>query len=178
MHLRRGRRARAGLVPCVECCVPPASCLWPRASCLVPRASRPMPYASRFVPRASRLVPHTLCHAPRTTHHTPRSYGGRAREAAATTAAAATAAGSHPHPPARGELLYVIFRVGQRVLHLKNGLLTIFRLVCGSSAPAPSCWCERRRQTSWAAATPRPLALKPQHSPSPINDHPFSPPHR
>ena len=85
---------------------------------------------------------------------------------------------NHPHPPARGELLYVIFRVGQRVLHLENGLLTIFRLVCGSSAPAPSCWCERRRQTSWAAATPRPLALKPQHSPSPINNHPFSPPHR
>ena len=59
---------------------------------------------------------------------------------------------NHPHPPARGELLYVIFRVGRRVLHLKNGLLTIFRLVCGASAPAPSCWCERRRQTSWAAA--------------------------
>ena len=60
----------------------------------------------------------------------------------------------HPHPPARGELPYVIFRVGQRVPHLENGLLMIFRLVRGSSAPAPSCWCERRRQTSWAAATP------------------------
>ena len=74
----------------------------------------------------------------------------------------------HPHPPARGELPYVILRVGRRVPHLENGLLTIFRLVCGSSAPAPSCWHERRQQTSWAAATPRPLALKPQHSPSPI----------
>ena len=72
----------------------------------------------------------------------------------------------------------MIFRVGRRVLHRKNGLLTIFRSVCGSSRPAPSCWRERRRQTSWAAATPRPLALKPQHSPSPMNNHPFSPPHR
>ena len=26
----------------------------------------------------------------------------------------------------------------------------------GSSAPAPSCWRERRRQTSWAAAAPQP----------------------
>eukprot|EP00964_Phaeocystis_antarctica_P005160 scaffold2813_cov81-Phaeocystis_antarctica.AAC.1 len=53
----------------------------------------------------------------------------------------------------------------------------IFRLVCGSLAPAPSCWRERRQQTSWAAATPRSLALKPQHSPSPINNHPISSPH-
>ena len=85
---------------------------------------------------------------------------------------------NHPHPPARGELPYVILRVGRRVPHLENGLLMIFRLVCGSSAPAPSCWRERRQQTSWAAATPRPLALKPQHSPSPINNHPISSPHR
>ena len=53
---------------------------------------------------------------------------------------------------AQGELLYMIFGVDQHVPHLENGLLKIFRLVCGSSAQAPSCWRERRRQTSWAAA--------------------------
>ena len=39
-------------------------------------------------------------------------------------------AGLHPHqhPPAQGELQYVIFRVGRRVPHLENGLLVIFRL--------------------------------------------------
>ena len=46
----------------------------------------------------------------------------------------------------------MIFGVDQHVPHLENGLLKIFRLVCGSSAQAPSCWRERRRQTSWAAA--------------------------
>ena len=54
----------------------------------------------------------------------------------------------HPHPPARGELPYVILRVGRRVPHLENGLLMIFRLVCGSSAPAPSCRDARLWQTS------------------------------
>jgi len=61
-------------------------------------------------------------------------------------------AAHNPHAPAQGELLYVIFGVDQHVPHLENGLLKIFRLVCGSSAQAPSCWRERRRQTSWAAA--------------------------
>ena len=46
----------------------------------------------------------------------------------------------------------MIFGVDQHVRHVENGLLKIFRLVCGSSAQAPSCWSERRRQTSWAAA--------------------------
>ena len=46
----------------------------------------------------------------------------------------------------------MIFGVDQHVRHVENGLLEIFRLVCGSSAQAPSCWRERRRQTSWAAA--------------------------
>ena len=45
-----------------------------------------------------------------------------------------------------------VFGVDQLVRHVENGLLEIFRLVCGSSAQAPSCWRERRRQTSWAAA--------------------------
>ena len=49
-------------------------------------------------------------------------------------------------------MVCLAFRVGQHVAHLENGLLEIFRLVCGSSAQAPSCWRERRRQTSWAAA--------------------------
>ena len=35
-------------------------------------------------------------------------------------------AAHHPHAPAQGELLYVIFRVDQLVLHLENGLLKIF----------------------------------------------------
>ena len=61
-------------------------------------------------------------------------------------------AAHNPHPPAQGELLHVIFGVDQLVPHLENGLLKIFRLVCGSSAQAPSCWSERRRQTSCAAA--------------------------
>ena len=43
-------------------------------------------------------------------------------------------AAHHPHAPAQGELLYVIFGVDQHVPHLENGLLKIFRLVCGSSA--------------------------------------------
>ena len=46
----------------------------------------------------------------------------------------------------------LVFGVDQLVRHVENGLLEIFRLVCGSSAQAPSCWRERRRQTSWAAA--------------------------
>jgi hypothetical protein len=37
-------------------------------------------------------------------------------------------------------------------LHVENGLLEIFRSVCGSSTPASSCQDERRRQTSGAAA--------------------------
>ena len=37
--------------------------------------------------------------------------------------------------------------------HVENGILEIFLTVCGSSASAPSCWVERRRQTSCAAAT-------------------------
>jgi len=46
----------------------------------------------------------------------------------------------------------LVFGVVRLVLHVENGLLEIFPLVCGSSAPAPSCWRERRRQTSGAAA--------------------------
>ena len=34
----------------------------------------------------------------------------------------------------------------------RDGLIEIFLSVCGSSAPAPSCWDERRWQTSCAAA--------------------------
>ena len=49
-------------------------------------------------------------------------------------------------------MVCLVFGAGQHVAHLENGLLEIFRLVCGSSAQAPSCWRERRRQTSWAAA--------------------------
>ena len=46
----------------------------------------------------------------------------------------------------------MIFGADQHVRHVENGLLTIFRLVCGASAQVPSCGSERRRQTSWAAA--------------------------
>jgi len=46
----------------------------------------------------------------------------------------------------------LVFGVGQLVLHVENGLLEIFLAVCGSLVPAPSCWNERRRQTSCAAA--------------------------
>ena len=41
---------------------------------------------------------------------------------------------------------------GRLQLHVENGLLKIFRSVCGSSTPASSCQDERRRQTSCAAA--------------------------
>ena len=41
---------------------------------------------------------------------------------------------------------------GRLQLHVENGLLKIFRSVCGSSTPASSCQDERRRQTSGAAA--------------------------
>ena len=46
----------------------------------------------------------------------------------------------------------MVFGAGQHVAHLENGLFKIFRLVCGSSAQALSCWSERRRQTGCAAA--------------------------
>ena len=46
----------------------------------------------------------------------------------------------------------LVFGVGQLVLHVENGLIEIFLSVCGSSAPVPSCWDERRWQTSCAAA--------------------------
>ena len=46
----------------------------------------------------------------------------------------------------------LVFGVVQLARHVEDGLLEFFPLVCGSSAPAPSCWRERRRQTSWAAA--------------------------
>ena len=46
----------------------------------------------------------------------------------------------------------LVFGVGQLVLHVENGLIEIFLSVCGSSAPAPSCWDERRGRTSCAAA--------------------------
>ena len=49
-------------------------------------------------------------------------------------------------------MVCLVFGVDQLVRHVENGLFEIFRLVCGSSAQAPSCWRERRRQTSWAAA--------------------------
>ena len=42
--------------------------------------------------------------------------------------------------------------IGQLVLHVENGLLETFLLVCGSSTPAWSCQDERRQQTSCAAA--------------------------
>ena len=42
--------------------------------------------------------------------------------------------------------------IGQLVLHVENGLLEIFLLVCGPSTPAWSCQDERRQQTSCAAA--------------------------
>ena len=88
-------------------------------------------------------------------------------------------AAHNPHHAAQGELVSSVFGVDQLVRHVENGLLEIFRLVCGSSAQAPSCWRERRRQTSWAAAA-MPLgrvaacvtslhhsllALEPQHGP-------------
>ena len=88
-------------------------------------------------------------------------------------------AAHNPHHAAQGELVSLVFGVDQLVRHVENGLLEIFRLVCGSSAQAPSCWRERRRQTSWAAAamplgrvaacvtSPHHslLALEPQHGP-------------
>ena len=48
----------------------------------------------------------------------------------------------------------LVFGVGQLVLHVhvENGLIEIFLSVCGSSAPAPSCWDEQRGRTSCAAA--------------------------
>ena len=55
-------------------------------------------------------------------------------------------------PAARARVVCLVFGVDQLVRHAENGLFEIFRLVCGSSAQAPSCWRERRRQTSWAAA--------------------------
>jgi len=45
----------------------------------------------------------------------------------------------------------LVFGVGQLVLHMENGLIEIFLSLCGPSAPAPSCWDERRWQTSCAA---------------------------
>ena len=57
------------------------------------------------------------------------------------------------HPAAQGHVACVDSGVGRLVRHVENGLLEIFLTVCaGSSAPAPSCWVERRRQTSCAAA--------------------------
>ena len=52
-------------------------------------------------------------------------------------------AAHNPHHAAQGELVSLVFGVGQLVRHVENGLLEIFRLVCGSSALAPSCWRER-----------------------------------
>jgi len=65
------------------------------------------------------------------------------------------------------------------LFYMENGLIDIFLSVCGSSAPAPSCWDERRWQTSCAAACcaagrvarARLLhhslpALEPQHGPN------------
>ena len=60
--------------------------------------------------------------------------------------------GLQRHPAAQGRVACVDSGVGRLVRHVVNGLLEIFLAVCGSSAPAPSCWVERRRQTSWAAA--------------------------
>jgi len=46
-----------------------------------------------------------------------------------------------------------VFWLGQTAnRRLENGLIEIFLSVCGPSTPAPSCWDERRRQTSRAAA--------------------------
>ena len=84
------------------------------------------------------------------------------------------------YPAAQGRVAGLVFRVDQPVLRVENGLLKIFRLVCGSSAQAPSCWLERRRQLRCAAAAGRLrrvvarvtslhhslLALEPQHGPS------------
>jgi hypothetical protein len=60
--------------------------------------------------------------------------------------------GLQRHPAAQGRVACVDSGVGRLVRHVENGLLEIFLAVCGSSAPAPSCWVERSRQTSWAAA--------------------------
>ena len=60
--------------------------------------------------------------------------------------------GLQRHPAAQGRVACVDSGVGRLVRHVVNGLLEIFLAVCGSSAPAPSCWVERSRQTSWAAA--------------------------
>ena len=60
--------------------------------------------------------------------------------------------GLQRHPAAQRRVACVDSGVGRLVRHVVNGLLEIFLAVCGSSAPAPSCWVERRRQTSWAAA--------------------------
>ena len=86
-------------------------------------------------------------------HRGPAGSGQSARHARARRRGQnASWAAHHPHPAARGELVYLVFGVGRPVPHLENGLLKIFRLVCGSSAQAPSCWRERRRQLSCAAA--------------------------
>ena len=55
-------------------------------------------------------------------------------------------------PAARGDVACLVFGVVQLARHVEDGLLEFFPLVRGSSAPAPSCWRERRRQTSGAAA--------------------------
>ena len=55
-------------------------------------------------------------------------------------------------PAAQEHAACLVFGVGQLVLHVENGLIEIFLSVCGSSAPAPSCWDERRGWTSCAAA--------------------------
>ena len=57
-------------------------------------------------------------------------------------------------PAARVSMVCLAFRVGQLVLRVewRTASSRSFDCVCGSSAQAPSCWHERRRQTSWAAA--------------------------
>ena len=71
-------------------------------------------------------------------HHEPLVRGGPGQAQLARHARArrrgqnASWAAHNPHLAAQGELVSLVFGVGQLVPHLENGLLKIFRLVCAA----------------------------------------------
>ena len=86
-------------------------------------------------------------------HHGPPGSGQFARRARPRRRGQNAGCAAHRrYPAAQEHVACLVFGVGQLVLHVENGLIEIFLSVCGSSAPAPSCWDERRGWTSCAAS--------------------------
>ena len=132
-----------------RCCCCSSRACWPSASCCTGMAEWVVVEHDHQGCCLLELVP--VHHEQ--LHHGPPGSGQFVRRARPRRRGQNAGCAAHRwYPAAQEHAACLVFGVGQLVLHVENGLIEIFLSLCGSSAPAPSCWDERRWQTSCAAA--------------------------